>query len=125
MQMRNLIMALIGFFSSVMLYIYNTHYASVLDHPYMIIMISIFTLALLVVIIYFFNVVRVNLSKMFKSCKHDYHLVNQFELKSEFDIVIESGKVPNTHLCMQRTIVTDYKCSKCKKLKRLKVKTAK
>lgn len=56
-------------------------------------------------------------------CKHDYHLTNQFEMKSEFDIVVEAGKTPNTHNSQTRRIVTDYKCIKCNNIKRLKTKT--
>ena len=52
-------------------------------------------------------------------CKHDYNLVNQFEMKSEFDTVIEMGKIPNTWDSRTRLVVTDYKCSKCPKIKRL------
>lgn len=29
-------------------------------------------------------------------CLHDYQLVNQFEMKSEFDIIVEAGKVPTS-----------------------------
>ena len=56
-------------------------------------------------------------------CQHDYHLVNQYEMKSEFDIVVESGKIPNTHNSQPRRLITDYKCSKCNKIKRLTAKT--
>jgi len=63
----------------------------------------------------------INLKSLF--CQHDYELVNQFELKSEFEIVAEAGKVPNTWNSQRRKTVTDYKCKKCKKLKRLTVKT--
>lgn len=61
------------------------------------------------------------ISRLF--CSHDYHLVNQFEMKSEFDIVIEAGKVPNTWNSQRRRIVTDYKCSKCNNIKRLTATT--
>ena len=56
-------------------------------------------------------------------CQHDYHLVNQYEMKSEFDIVVEAGKTPNTHNSQTRKLITDYKCSKCNKIKRLTAKT--
>jgi hypothetical protein len=56
-------------------------------------------------------------------CSHDYKLVNQFELKSEYDIVVENGYIPTTLESMRRLIITDYKCTKCSKLKRLKAKT--
>jgi hypothetical protein len=56
-------------------------------------------------------------------CSHDYHLVNQFEMKSEFDIIHESGRRPMTIHSLKRLQVTDYKCSKCPKIKRLIAKT--
>ena len=58
-------------------------------------------------------------------CSHNYQLINQFEMKSEFDIVVENGKVPNTWNSRTRKTVTDYKCSECNKLKRLTVNTQK
>lgn len=61
------------------------------------------------------------ISRLF--CSHDYYLVNQFEMKSEFDIVVENGQVPNTWNSQTRRIVTDYKCSKCNNIKRLTAKT--
>ena len=61
------------------------------------------------------------LKKLF--CLHDYELINQFEIKSEFDIVLEAGLLPAPHRSLKRIIVSDYKCSKCNKLKRLKRKT--
>jgi hypothetical protein len=57
-------------------------------------------------------------------CKHNYELLNQFEMKSEFDIVQEHGKVPNTHNSQTRKVVTDYKCTKCQKIKRFVEKTS-
>lgn len=56
-------------------------------------------------------------------CAHDYHIVNQSEIKSEFDIINENGYAPNTHSSKKRKYITDYKCSKCNKLKRLKETT--
>ena len=55
-------------------------------------------------------------------CQHDFYLVNQFEMKSEFDLVVEAGKIPNTWNSQTRKHVTDYKCSICNKIKRLIVK---
>lgn len=52
-------------------------------------------------------------------CTHDYHIVNQ----SEIDIISENGYAPNTHSSKKRKYITDYKCSKCNKLKRLKETT--
>ena len=57
-------------------------------------------------------------------CSHDYTLLNQFEMKSEFDIVAESGYTPNSFCSIVRTKITDYKCLHCDKIKRLIVKTA-
>jgi len=58
--------------------------------------------------------------KIFKRlfCVHNYQLINQFEIKSEFDIVVENGKIPNTWNRINRKVITDYKCSECNKLKR-------
>lgn len=57
-------------------------------------------------------------------CQHDYILINQYELKSEFDIVVDSGKVPNTWCSRKRKLITDYKCNNCGKIKRLTATTA-
>ena len=62
------------------------------------------------------------ISRLF--CSHDYHLINQFEIKSEYDIVVESGKVPHYLLSLKRKYIWDYKCSKCQKTKRLETITA-
>lgn len=56
-------------------------------------------------------------------CLHDYQLVNQFEMKSEFDIIVEAGKVPTSVHSITRMVVTDYKCTKCSNIKRLIAKT--
>ena len=57
-------------------------------------------------------------------CQHNYHLINQYKMKSEFDIVVEAGKTPNTHDSRTRKVITDYECSKCNKIKRLSAKTS-
>jgi len=57
-------------------------------------------------------------------CNHDYKIINQFEMKSEFDIVAENGWTPRSWCRLKRQTITDYKCIKCKKMKRLIVKTA-
>ena len=56
-------------------------------------------------------------------CRHNYELVNQFEMMSEFDIVVANGKVPNTWNSQKRRVVTDYKCKKCNNIKRLQAVT--
>lgn len=56
-------------------------------------------------------------------CQHDSELVNQFEMMSEFDIVVTNGKVPNTWNSQTRRVVTDYKCKKCNCIKRLQAVT--
>jgi len=56
-------------------------------------------------------------------CSHNYILVNQFEIESEFDIINRNGFVPKTWHNAKRLVVTDYSCTKCSKLKRLKAKT--
>ncbi len=57
-------------------------------------------------------------------CSHHYELSNNFEIKSEFDIVVEKGYVPNTWNSRKRKYVTDYVCKKCGKLKRLTTYTS-
>ena len=58
---------------------------------------------------------------MFKKlfCHHDYHLVNQIKMDSEFTIVNKAGYKPKTSCSLKERIITDYKCSKCRKIKRL------
>lgn len=58
-------------------------------------------------------------------CLHSYNLINNFTIDSEFDIVHKSGCRPKTTCSLTRTYITDYKCSKCGKIKRLTAKTAK
>jgi hypothetical protein len=50
-------------------------------------------------------------------CSHDYFLVDEFEIKSEFDIVNDSGRTPNTLCSLKRKYIYTYKCDKCKKIK--------
>jgi len=57
-------------------------------------------------------------------CNHDFKLINQFEMKSEVDIIVENGKIPNTWNSLKKSVVTDFKCMKCNKLKR-KIETTK
>jgi ribosomal protein L44E len=52
--------------------------------------------------------------------KHEWKLVNQFETKSEFEIVSESRRTPNSHNSMIKKYITDYTCTNCGKLKRFK-----
>ncbi len=60
------------------------------------------------------------LTKLF--CNHDYELLIDFEMKSSFEIILDSGKIPTTFDNTKRTHVTDYKCKKCGNLKRFIVK---
>jgi len=62
------------------------------------------------------------LEKLF--CKHDYEQINQVVMESEYDMVVNSFKIPNTHLSLTRKLITDYKCNKCGKIKRFIEKTA-
>lgn len=64
------------------------------------------------------------LRTIFGMCNHDYNLINQFEMMSEFDIICSHSYTPNTWCSKKRTYVTDYKCQKCGKLKRLTETTA-
>ncbi len=61
------------------------------------------------------------ISRLFHS--HNYIMVNQFEMKSEFDIVCENGFVPNTWTKRIRKVITDYKCTICNKIKRFRETT--
>lgn len=115
--------AFIGIVSNILIFILVNLYWDILDHPYMIFLLVVLGLLMLWSLIYTFNILKWYFISSFKRCKHDYRLIHHFTLESEYDIVVGSGKVPNTHLSMKRIVVTDYKCNKCNKLKRLKVKT--
>ena len=52
-------------------------------------------------------------------CSHDYEIINQFEMDSEFDSVRKAGYKPNSYHSLKRKHVTDFKCSLCGKSKRL------
>lgn len=52
-------------------------------------------------------------------CNHNFEMVHHFEIPSEYDIVVSSGKIANTHCSLTRKYITDYKCIKCGKIKRL------
>jgi hypothetical protein len=56
-------------------------------------------------------------------CNHDYNLVNHFEIPSEVDICVSHHYRPNSWHNIKRQYVSDYKCTKCGNLKRLKAKT--
>lgn len=53
------------------------------------------------------------LKKLF--CNHDYNMVNQFDVKSEFQIIREAGFTPNTWNSIRMKIVTDFKCNRIKR----------
>lgn len=55
-------------------------------------------------------------------CNHNFHLVNQHQTESEFEMVKRLGYVPTTWSSKKRLLITDYKCSNCGKLKRFKEK---
>lgn len=57
-------------------------------------------------------------------CSHDYHLINQFTIPSQYDAVVESGWTPNSFSSLTRKYVSDYKCSNCNSFKRLEAKTS-
>ena len=61
---------------------------------------------------------------MFKKllCDHDYVLIQNFTMESEFDIVKKAGYKPMNYHNLERLHVTDFKCSKCGKLKRKKAR---
>ena len=56
-------------------------------------------------------------------CSHNYEIINQFKMLSEFDIVADNGYTPKTNQSIKRQIITDFKCGNCNKLKRKKVIT--
>lgn len=56
-------------------------------------------------------------------CGHDYKLINQFTLPSEFDMIREHGYKPSTWDKTTRKVISDFKCSICNKNKRLKERT--
>lgn len=51
-----------------------------------------------------------------KKCIHDYILINQVQMDSEFEICVQNHKIPNTWCSLKRKLITDYKCNKCGKL---------
>ena len=57
-------------------------------------------------------------------CVHNYTLLNQFTMESEFDMINASRYTPRTNHSLTRRTITDYKCEKCGKLKRFTAKTA-
>ena len=63
----------------------------------------------------------INITQLF--CEHDYTLIDKLDIKSEYDIVVDSGRTPNSHISITRKYVSTFKCNKCKKIKRLIEKT--
>jgi hypothetical protein len=55
-------------------------------------------------------------------CNHNYELINQCLMESEFDMIVRSGMVPTTWTDQCRKLITDFKCTKCGKIKRKIVK---
>ena len=53
-------------------------------------------------------------------CKHDYILINHFEIKSEAEKQKAMGYKPNTHSNFTSTYISHYKCENCGKLKIIK-----
>ena len=56
-------------------------------------------------------------------CNHNYTLINQVTLKSEFEIIVDNGYKPNTGVSIRQKLITDYKCSKCGRIKRFTEET--
>lgn len=56
-------------------------------------------------------------------CLHDYKKIDFFVIPSEIDMIKELGYTPKTNHNTTRIYVTDMKCSKCNKHKRLQIKT--
>ncbi len=57
-------------------------------------------------------------------CKHKWEKINQELLLSEMELLDKAGYVPNGFVKRKQTLITDYVCSECGKLRRFKVKTA-
>ena len=55
---------------------------------------------------------------MFKRlfCSHDYQIIEKIYYKSNFELVKESGYVPNTLNSTKSKTVLVLKCAKCKKM---------
>ena len=59
-------------------------------------------------------------------CKHNWVKINEHHFPSQLEKMMERGveKIRNLdESAMQGTLVTDYKCEKCDKIKRFKSKT--
>lgn len=56
-------------------------------------------------------------------CAHNYEKFNEFVIPSEYDMVLQSGKTPNSFNSLTRKYVTDFKCVICGKIKRKVEKT--
>ena len=56
---------------------------------------------------------------MFKKlfCSHDYNIIKELNISSEFDIVCENNRRPTTWNSRKRKHILVFKCTKCKKLK--------
>jgi len=56
-------------------------------------------------------------------CKHDYEIINQFETKSIFEQFEKRfTNIEGNYLIFRKKYITDFKCKKCKKLKRFVIK---
>lgn len=51
-------------------------------------------------------------------CKHSWERPSFYVTESEFEQVKRLGYNPNTHNSCTKYYITDYKCTKCGKLKR-------
>ena len=56
---------------------------------------------------------------MFKKlfCSHDYDIIKEFEIKSEFEIISSLGYTPKSWTKLNKEYVTIFKCKKCNKIK--------
>ena len=57
-------------------------------------------------------------------CAHDDEILNDFIIPSEFETILQNGKTPTTHSGLKRKYVTDFKCKKCGRVKRITETTA-
>lgn len=52
-------------------------------------------------------------------CNHDDELINQYFIESDFERVARTRYVPKDWISIKSTLISDYKCKNCKRVKRL------
>lgn len=56
-------------------------------------------------------------------CKHDWEQINEINIPSEFDNIVQNNYKPTSLYDTTRKYISDYQCKKCGKFKRLETKT--